>query len=222
MDTPEYIDFSYLRPMLREGMQLNLLDCTVTRKKVVPRLVVVEPDYLIDISTIANCFESYGHHPLLFTVNRLSPRLSNKYFLLGNFAGSALDDIINHPAEYDIKDTFRSNFREKALDYATCPSFDAASFKQDAERQVENIKEIVDEIFRSFDRQKAILEPSFVCERLGIQGRVDLMTTDLKLLVEQKSGKNYFIERKSRNEHGSLHVEKHYVQLLLLLWYSAI
>lgn len=215
MNTPDYIDFSYLRPMLREGMQLNLLDCTVTRKKVVPRLIVVEPDYLIDISTIANCFETYGHHPLLFTVNRLTPRLSNKHIVLGNFAGSALDDIINHPAEYDIKDTFRSNFREKALDYATCPNFDAASFKQDAERQVENIKGIVDEIFQTFDREKAILEPSFVCERLGIQGRVDLMTTDLKLLVEQKSGKNTFIERKYKNPHGSLHVEKHYVQVLL-------
>ena len=215
MNTPDYIDFSYLRPMLREGMQLNLLDCTVTRKKVIPRLIVVEPDYLIDISTIANCFESYGHHPLLFTVNRLTPRLSNKHIVLGNFAGSALDDIINHPAEYDIKETFRSNFREKALDYATCPDFDAASFKQDAERQVENIKEIVDEIFQTFDREKAILEPSFVCERLGIQGRVDLMTTDLKLLVEQKSGKNTFIERKYKNPHGSLHVEKHYVQVLL-------
>ena len=215
MNTPDYIDFSYLRPMLREGMQLNLLDCTVTRKKVVPRLIVVEPDYLIDISTIANCFETYGHHPLLFTVNRLTPRLSNKHIVLGNFAGSALDDIINHPAGYDIKETFRSNFREKALDYATCPDFDAASFKQDAERQVENIKGIVDEIFQTFDREKAILEPSFVCERLGIQGRVDLMTTDLKLLVEQKSGKNTFIERKYKNSHGSLHVEKHYVQVLL-------
>ena len=215
MNTPDYIDFSYLRPMLREGMQLNLLDCTVTRKKVVPRLIVVEPDYLIDISTIANCFESYGHHPLLFTVNRLTPRPTNKHIVLGNFAGSALDDIINHPAEYDIKDTFRSNFREKALDYATCPDFDAASFKQDAERQVENIKGIVDEIFQTFDREKAILEPSFVCERLGIQGRVDLMTTDLKLLVEQKWGKNTFIERKYKNPHGSLHVEKHYVQVLL-------
>ena len=215
MNTPDYIDFSYLHPMLREGMQLNLLDCTVTRKKVVPRLIVVEPDYLIDISTIANCFETYGHHPLLFTVNRLTPRLSNKHIVLGNFAGSALDDIINHPAGYDIKETFRSNFREKALDYATCPDFDAASFKQDAERQVENIKGIVDEIFQTFDREKAILEPSFVCERLGIQGRVDLMTTDLKLLVEQKSGKNTFIERKYKNPHGSLHVEKHYVQVLL-------
>ena len=215
MNTPDYIDFSYLRPMLREGMQMNLLDCTVTRKKVIPRLIVVEPDYLIDISTIANCFETYGHHPLLFTVNRLTPRLSNKHIVLGNFAGSALDDIINHPAEYDIKETFRSNFREKALDYATCPDFDAATFKQDAERQVENIKGIVDEIFQTFDREKAILEPSFVCERLGIQGRVDLMTTDLKLLVEQKSGKNTFIERKYKNPHGSLHVEKHYVQVLL-------
>mgnify|MGYP000928538166 FL=1 len=215
MNTPDYIDFSYLRPMLREGMQLNLLDCTVTRKKVVPRLIVVEPDYLIDISTIANCFETYGHHPLLFTVNKLTPRLSNKHIVLGNFAGSALDDIINHPAGYDIKETFRSNFKEKALDYATCPDFDAASFKQDAERQVENIKGIVDEIFQTFDREKAILEPSFVCERLGIQGRVDLMTTDLKLLVEQKSGKNTFIERKYKNPHGSLHVEKHYVQVLL-------
>lgn len=215
MNTPDYIDFSYLHPMLREGMQLNLLDCTVTRKKVVPRLIVVEPDYLIDISTIANCFETYGHHPLLFTVNRLTPRLSNKHIVLGNFASSALDDIINHPAGYDIKDTFRSNFKEKALDYATCPDFDAASFKQDAERQVENIKGIVDEIFQTFDREKAILEPSFVCERLGIQGRVDLMTTDLKLLVEQKSGKNTFIERKYKNPHGSLHVEKHYVQVLL-------
>ena len=215
MNTPEYVDFSYLRSLLREGMQLNLLDCTVNRKKVVPRLIVVEPDYLIDISTIANCFESYGHHPLLFTVNRLTPRLTNKHIVLGNFAGSALDDIINHPAEYDIKETFRSNFREKALDYATCADFDAASFKQDAERQVENIKDIVDEIFQTFDREKAILEPSFVCERLGIQGRVDLMTTDLKLLVEQKSGKNIFIERKYKNPHGSLHVEKHYVQLLL-------
>ena len=215
MNTLEYVDFSYLRSLLREGMQLNLLDCTVNRKKVVPRLIVVEPDYLIDISTIANCFESYGHHPLLFTVNRLTPRPTNKHIVLGNFAGSALDDIINHPAEYDIKDTFRSNFREKALDYATCPDFDAVSFKQDAERQVENIKGIVDEIFQTFDREKAILEPSFVCERLGIQGRVDLMTTDLKLLVEQKSGKNIFIERKCKNQHGSLHVEKHYVQVLL-------
>lgn len=215
MNTAEYVDFSYLRSLLREGMQLNLLDCTVTRKKVIPRLIVVEPDYLVDISSIANCFESYGHHPLLFTVKRMGERPNNKHIVLGNFAGSALDDIINHPTDYTIKDTFRSNFREKALDFATCPDFNAVEFKQAAEQQVTNIQEIVNELFQSFEREKAILEPSFVCERLGLQGRIDLMTTDLKLLVEQKSGKNIFIERQYKNPHGSLHVEKHYVQLLL-------
>ena len=215
MNTAEYVDFSYLRSLLREGMQLNLLDCTVTRKKVIPRLIVVEPDYLVDISSIANCFESYGHHPLLFTVKRMGERPNNKHIVLGNFAGSALDDIINHPTDYTIKDTFRSNFREKALDFATCPDFNAVEFKQAAEQQVANIQEIVNELFLSFEREKAILEPSFVCERLGLQGRIDLMTTDLKLLVEQKSGKNIFIERQYKNPHGSLHVEKHYVQLLL-------
>lgn len=215
MNTAEYVDFSYLRSLLREGMQLNLLDCTVTRKKVIPRLIVVEPDYLVDISSIANCFESYGHHPLLFTVKRMGERPNNKHIVLGNFAGSALDDIINHPTDYTIKDTFRSNFREKALDFATCPDFNAVEFKRAAEQQVANIQEIVNELFQSFEREKAILEPSFVCERLGLQGRIDLMTTDLKLLVEQKSGKNIFIERQYKNSHGSLHVEKHYVQLLL-------
>ena len=215
MNTAEYVDFSYLRSLLREGMQLNLLDCTVTRKKVIPRLIVVEPDYLVDISSIANCFESYGHHPLLFTVKRMGERPNNKHIVLGNFAGSALDDIINHPTDYTIKDTFRSNFREKALDFAICPDFNAVEFKQAAEQQVANIQEIVNELFQSFEREKAILEPSFVCERLGLQGRIDLMTTDLKLLVEQKSGKNIFIERQYKNPHGSLHVEKHYVQLLL-------
>ena len=215
MNTAEYVDFSYLHSLLREGMQLNLLDCTVTRKKVIPRLIVVEPDYLVDISSIANCFESYGHHPLLFTVKRMGERPNNKHIVLGNFAGSALDDIINHPTDYTIKNTFRSNFREKALDFATCPDFNAVEFKQAAEQQVANIQEIVNELFQSFEREKAILEPSFVCERLGLQGRIDLMTTDLKLLVEQKSGKNIFIERQYKNPHGSLHVEKHYVQLLL-------
>jgi DNA replication ATP-dependent helicase Dna2 len=45
-DTPDYIDLGYLRDLLHEGMQLNLLDCeTRGSGVVVPRLVVVEPDY---------------------------------------------------------------------------------------------------------------------------------------------------------------------------------
>lgn len=214
-DTPDYIDHSYLRRILCEGMQLNLLDCRTKRRRIIPRMIVVEPDYLLDISAIANCFEEYGHHPLLFTVKRFSERPNNKYTLLGNFAGAALDDIINHPNNYDITNTFRANFRKKVLDFAACTDFSSEEFKQECVRQARNIEAITEELFSEFSREKALLEPSFVCEKLGIQGRVDLMTTDFKLLVEQKSGKNLFIERKQGNHYGSLHIEKHYVQLLL-------
>jgi len=214
INTPEHIDLSYIRKILCEGMQLNLLDCNVTRKRIVPRIIVVEPDFLVDISSIANCFEDYGHHPLLFTVNRLQSRKATAATLLGNFAGKALDDIINNP-NYNINETLKSNFRNKALDFATCTDFNSDVFKKDGTEQAKNIQDIVEELFKNYNRNKAILEPSFVCESLGIQGRVDLMTTDFRLLVEQKSGKNFYIASNRLNNHGSKYLEKHYVQVLL-------
>lgn len=212
--TPDYIDFSYLTRILQEGMTLNLLDCHREDERLIPGLIIVEPDYLLDISAIASCFEDYGHHPLLFTLHRLKERQNSKHILLGNFAGSALDDLINH-AQYHFADTLQRNFREKAIEYACCPDFDPSEFKKLAESQVSNMQAVVAELFGRYNKEKAILEPSFICEKLGIQGRVDLMTTDLRLLVEQKSGQNYFLKRHTRNRYGSLHVEKHYVQVLL-------
>ena len=41
------------------------------------------------------------------------------------------------------------------------------------------------------------------------------MTTDFRLLVEQKSGKNFYIANNRLNNHGSRYLEKHYVQVLL-------
>ena len=41
------------------------------------------------------------------------------------------------------------------------------------------------------------------------------MTSDFRLLVEQKSGANYNIQRNQPNEYGSFQKEDHYVQLLL-------
>lgn len=210
----QYARMDYLAGILSEGMHLNLLDCEDDNGCLVPRLIVVEPDCLLDISAIAACFEDYGHHPLLYLVSRMKEKANTQAILLGNFAGSALDDIINNP-EADLRHTLASSFREKALEYSTCDDFDATKFKHDAATQTANLRQIVDELRREFDMGKAIVEPSFVCEKLGIQGRVDLMTTDLKLLVEQKSGRNIMLERNTKNAHGAQAVEKHYVQLLL-------
>ena len=71
-NTTEGRDFSYLQKALRPGMQLNLLDNHVEEDDgmITPGVIVVEPDFLIDISSLAACFTDYGHHPLMYTVNR--------------------------------------------------------------------------------------------------------------------------------------------------------
>ena len=184
-DEENHIDHTYLWDILKEGMQLNLLDCQVKQPVITPRLIVVEPDYLVDISSIATCFTAFGHHPLLYLLNQMKPRANTQATLLGNFAGAALDDIINTNGKYQMNETIKTNFREKALEFCTCPWFDAKKFYTDANQQAFNLQQVVDILFPRtasqaqmsafrgeslYDRKKAILEPSFVCEALGIQG----------------------------------------------------
>ncbi len=180
--------------LLYEGLEVSVLD---------DGLVVVEPDVLVDISSVAACFQDYGHHPLTYLINRLKPISNSQPILLGNFAGTALDDIIHH-ADADFGDMLRTSFSEQALQFCTCDDFNPEQFKTDAQNQVENIREAVELLFTEYDRNKALLEPSFVCRKLGLRGRVDLMTDDLRLLVEQKSGKKWVTYR-----------EAHFVQVLL-------
>lgn len=207
-------EFGYLRDILRRDMQLNLLDVRMSGDMVTAGQIVVEPDFLVDISSLAACFEEYGHHPLLYTLNRLKERPNTYHTILGNFAGMVLDDVINSQ-HFSLNDTIRKNFREKAIEYATCRGFRPAEFMKDASQQTRNIMQITGSLFQTYDKTKVLLEPSFVCEMLGVQGRVDMMTSDKRMLVEQKSGRNIHIERNSENSSGGKYIEKHYVQLLL-------
>ena len=216
-DGPICVEDTSLHDILTEGMQLNLLDCHREGTTITAGLIVIEPDFLVDISSIAACFQDYGHHPMSYLFNRLKTRVNSQQILLGNFAGSALDDLINSPAT-PFTETLRRSFSEQALQFCTCSGFDATRFKADAQQQVTNIREAVDVLFDDYQRDRALIEPSFVCERLGLQGRVDLMTDDMRLLVEQKSGKNWNIERLANHlppVSPYPYKEDHYVQLLL-------
>ena len=222
---------SYIKDIVGKGTQLNLIDCASTNTQhptpnypppsqggtgwVFPSLIILEPDFLVDISPISRTFQQYGRHPLIYTINRLSPSTVSQPILLGNLAGSVLDDVIHSHGNYDVRETIRNNFREKAIEFCTCQNFNRNSFIVDAYTQAQNIQDAVSTLAGEFSLDKAILEPSFVCERLGISGRFDLLTSDFRLLIEQKSGKNYNIQIQRPGEHGSMMQEEHYVQLLL-------
>ena len=125
---------------LFEGLKVNVLD---------DGLQVVEPDVLVDISAIAACFQDYGHHPLAYLINRLKPSANTSPILLGNFAGTALDQIIHDPAA-DFGDMLRTSFSEQALQFCTCEDFNPVKFKTDALRQVNNIRQAVDALFAEY------------------------------------------------------------------------
>ena len=64
-------------------------------------MVVVEPDYLIDVSALTACIKPYGSSPLNFLLNRFSPNISNRAILMGNLANQFMDDCINRAQSED-------------------------------------------------------------------------------------------------------------------------
>ncbi len=207
-------DLLYLNDILKENMQLNLLDVKVTAEHTYqPNLVIVCPDYLIDISSLAICFREYGHHPFNFFLNKIKPKANTAPILLGNLASQFLDDYVNEQEEHPVTYTASINkyFGTAALEFCTCEFPDPAQFHRQAQEQMANIRYTVHQSLPSavpeFNKRNTLLEASFICEQLGLQGRVDMMQKDFKVLIEQKSGK--------RDEFHHLHKEDHFVQMML-------
>lgn len=213
--------FSETLEILHEGAQVNFLNVyfSESQNNYVADLMVLEPDFLIDISAIAECFRDYGHHPLNYFMSRLSPDQNTHHILLGNIANQFLDDIVNQRAEHpaDYLDSMSKAFRQSPIAIAACQSLEdeeiQKKFFEETKNQFHNIREVVEKLFpaNGLDSSKALLEPSFVCEALGLQGRLDLLQEDYTKFIELKSGKaqeNFYTKEISNKEN-------HYVQMML-------
>jgi len=202
--------------------QLNLLDVTVDEEGVlIPSMIVLEPDYMIDISTLAECFKDYGHHPANYILGRLQPMSNTRPLLLGNIANLFLDEWIHADGEVDYIECMRKAFRTYPIELASCedlldPKLEFEFFN-DCKTHFEHIKEVVTDTFLApgyhLNKEDAVLEPSYVCEALGLQGRLDYMQRDMSSFIEMKSGKadEYIIKGKIEPK------ENHKVQMLLYL-----
>ena len=205
-------DLLYLKDLLSENLPLNLLDVRVDEENhYIPNLIVIHPDYLIDISSLAACFREYGHHPLNYFMNKIKPRANTAPILMGNLASQFLDDYINEQPQEPVSypRTIKKFFAASALDFCTCSL--PADFHAQAQAQMMNIRSFVHDVLphniRNFNKKNTLLEASFICEKLGLQGRVDMMQKDFQVLIEQKAGK--------RDEYHRRHKEDHFIQMML-------
>lgn len=186
---------------LWEGAQLNLIDVRVDKDGYyLPKMFVLEPDYLIDASAIAECFQSYASSHLHYLCRKFEPNVNSKHILLGNLANFFLDELI-YADDLDsltFRDVFLKSFRSMPFEYASCKeiadNMDFRAFMAKAESQFRNIKRVVksDLLANGFNSMSCVLEPSFFCEKYGFQGRLDLLQ-----LAEDVSGDSRIIELKS-------------------------
>ena len=179
--------------------QLNLLDVIVDDNGVyTPSFIVLEPDYLLDISSLAECYKDYGSHPANYFLSRLVPIENARPLLLGNIANLFLDEwIYAGEKEPDYTECMKKAFRQYPIELAACEELrnpqKEKEFAQDCRMHFEHIRETVQKTFLqpgyNLDKNDAVLEPSYICEALGIQGRLDYMQRDMSSFIGMKSGK---------------------------------
>ena len=185
--------------LLWQYAQINLLDVAVDEAGVLtPSFIVLEPDYLLDISSLAECFRDYGHHPANYVLSRLQSIENARPLLLGNIANLFLDEWIHaQEEEIDYRACMQKVFRRYPIELAACPDLrdkeKERRFFDDCKLHFEHIRETVNDTFHAagyeLDKTDAVLEPSYICEALGLQGRLDYMQRDMSSFIEMKSGK---------------------------------
>lgn len=214
-------EYACLYDVLQEGMLLNLLKVRVDEDGIyIPLAIVVCPDYLLDVSSLSLCFKFYGHDERNYILSRIEPRQETPAMMLGNIAGLFLDDWVYEREEGQV--SYPASVRRAFHIYPVSLSLldmEEADFREEAPRQFSNIRHLVKEVMEQkygFVLDKALVEPSFICEALGLSGRMDYLQDDFRKVIEQKSGR--------LDERRHSHQESHYIQMMLyskMLEYNA-
>lgn len=195
------------------GANLHLIDVLIVDGEtdvVVPRFIVLEPDYLINVTDLAETFTDYGNSPLLYLMKKIEPMPNTKALLLGNMANFFLDELLNeeenqrHHFLYKDPNTgqysglFLKGFLQQPFTFSTCSELQAneafSKFCNEAEGVFQNLRTAIEIDFphdvHRIKRKELIIEPSFLSADYGVQGRLDMLhsVADNAKVVELKSG----------------------------------
>ncbi|HOM66182.1 MAG TPA: AAA domain-containing protein [Ignavibacteriales bacterium] len=179
-------------------------------------IIVVNPDYLIDVKDIAECRQNsfnnnsngsikkwYVDNHYYYFLKRFNVSKKNESMLLGNVINQVLDDIVIKFAEnkvYERKEVLES--------LKTAIQYNAIGFlsivDDNGEYNNSKVKEIYDSIYEQLDTLSHVInefkggsfliEPTYISNKYGIIGRLDLQIDfegNRKDIIELKSSKNF-------------------------------
>lgn len=176
---------------------VNLLDVSVTEdEEYIPRAFVLEPDYMVDVSSISECFQSFGASAALYLLKKFTPFTSSVPLMLGNVANFFLDELMTNE-DAMFTETFPKAFSLNPLAFATFSDKEIKEIYQKSQKHFTNLKTMVKVRLGENDivPQQCFLEPSFYSNIYGIQGRLDVLYKDDEknkiAIIELKSGKPF-------------------------------
>jgi DNA replication ATP-dependent helicase Dna2 len=193
---------------------INLLDVSIDENGLYhPKIIVIEPDYLVDVSAIAGCFNS-PTESILYLVRKFLPFETTPSLIVGNIANFFLDELMNDP-EISFLQVFPKVFKTNPLQFSLLDDKQVRDIMSESQRHFISLKQMVKVGFEENDINPAdcYLEPSFYSEDYGLQGRLDIwyqnpQSAQNSAIVELKSGTSF-----NPNQYGIS--DSHYVQALL-------
>ena len=88
------VEFDETLRLVEPGSRLNLVDVTVVDDALLPHYLVLEPDYLVDVSALAECVQEYGAGWQRYFWNRMRPKAVTDSILLGNSVNLMFDELV--------------------------------------------------------------------------------------------------------------------------------
>ncbi|MCC6463217.1 MAG: AAA family ATPase [Saprospiraceae bacterium] len=181
-----------IRSVFGFPVTLNLLEVDIDRQgDYRPRVFVIEPDYLVDVTAVAESFKADGAQPLAYLVKKFLPYELTPAILLGNIANFFLDRLLNEP-NTPFPDLLRETFQLYPFVYAPMADSTVRDISGKAQKHYLNLQSMARQGLarQQIDPENCVLEPTFYSEQYGLQGRLDLFyqTSERSAIVELKSG----------------------------------
>lgn len=189
-------DFHYLKAILRPYDTLRIIGAGRTDDSgehyvcLPDTQIVLEPDLLLDISDLAECFTAAGLFPLNFLIRKLVPVSLNEAALKGNMVNAIFDAAIRDQ-DLNFKDVFKEAVADQVFQAA---SYGKATLNKIYSEIYQDHWDNLSEIAADLRKRPVRIEPSFFTSTYGLQGRLDVMVEDeqdnnRKEIIELKSGR---------------------------------
>jgi len=189
-------DLQYIGKTAWQFCKINFFNLVHNPEKSMPRnysstndtLAVIEPDYLIDASSIAECFSIKEGTPFLFFLKKFMYSPKTTQILKGLAVNYLLDELITNPTA-DAEELLDTFFKENLLTLILLSESAQSEIIDDIKAtHLANIKKTVELYYKN----NILIEPAFYSSRYGISGRLDCLIDygeGKKDIFELKSGK---------------------------------